>query len=336
MGICNGFQTLVEAGLLPGGLIRNTGLKFVCRYVNLRVETTDTPFTSACEAGELLRIVVKHNEGNYTVDPETLARMQANDQIVLRYVNAAGERAEGANPNGALDDIAGVCNETRNVFGMMPHPENSVEAALAGGADGRRLFQSIIDTVLRHRGGDGMSRRATLEAAVKLGLTAEEYAHICEIQGGEPTYVELAIYSLMWSEHCSYKHSRPDPRPLPHQRAAHPPGPRRERRHHRRRRRLGRGHEGREPQPSVGGRALPGRRHRRRRHRPRHLHHGRAAVRQHGLAALRRAHRAAPALLCSTASSAASPTTATASASPPSAARSTSSPATRATAWSTP
>ncbi|MEI6448644.1 MAG: phosphoribosylformylglycinamidine synthase subunit PurQ, partial [Actinomycetes bacterium] len=131
MGICNGFQTLVEAGLLPGGLIRNTGLKFVCRYVNLRVETTDTPFTGACEPGELLRIVVKHNDGNYTVDPETLAHMKADDQIVLRYADAAGERVEGANPNGALDDIAGVCNAARNVFGMMPHPENSVEAGLA-------------------------------------------------------------------------------------------------------------------------------------------------------------------------------------------------------------
>lgn len=149
MGICNGFQTLVEAGLLPGGLIRNTGLKFVCRYVNLRVETTDTPFTSACETGELLRIVVKHNEGNYTVDPETFARLQADDQIVLRYADAAGKQTAGANPNGALDDIAGVCNEARNVFGMMPHPENSVEPELAGGAGGRKLFQSIIDTVLR-------------------------------------------------------------------------------------------------------------------------------------------------------------------------------------------
>jgi phosphoribosylformylglycinamidine synthase I len=142
------FQTLVEAGLLPGGLIRNTGLKFVCRYVNLHVETTDTPFTSACETGELLRIVVKHNEGNYTVDPETFARMQADDQIVLRYADAAGKRAEGANPNGALDDIAGVCNEARNVFGMMPHPENSVEAELAGGAGGRRIFQSMVDTLM--------------------------------------------------------------------------------------------------------------------------------------------------------------------------------------------
>jgi phosphoribosylformylglycinamidine synthase I len=147
MGICNGFQILIEAGLLPGGLIRNTGLKFVCKYVNLRVETVATPFTSACAPGELLRIVVKHNEGNYTVDPATFERLKANDQIVVRYVNATGERAPGANPNGSLDDIAGVCNETRNVFGMMPHPENSVEAGLAGGADGRQFFTSMIESL---------------------------------------------------------------------------------------------------------------------------------------------------------------------------------------------
>ena len=147
IGICNGFQILIEAGLLPGGLIRNTGLKFVCRYVNLRVETADTPFTGQCAEGDVLRIVVKHNEGNYTVDPATFEKMKANDQIVVRYVNAAGERVEGANPNGSLDDIAGVCNEARNVFGMMPHPENSVEAELAGGADGRRFFGSKIDAL---------------------------------------------------------------------------------------------------------------------------------------------------------------------------------------------
>ena len=145
MGICNGFQILIEAGLLPGGLLRNTGLKFVCRYVNLRVETTATPFTSRCGPGDLLRIVVKHNEGNYTVDPATFERMKANDQIVLRYVNAAGER--GRQPQRRPDDIAGVCNEARNVFGMMPHPENS-EAARSAAADGRKLFQSMIDHAL--------------------------------------------------------------------------------------------------------------------------------------------------------------------------------------------
>ncbi|MFA4966057.1 MAG: phosphoribosylformylglycinamidine synthase subunit PurQ [Thermoleophilia bacterium] len=147
MGICNGFQILIEAGLLPGALLRNTGLKFVCRYVDVRVETTATPFTRTCAPGELLRIVVKHNEGNYTVDPETLVRMKANAQIVLRYADATGAATAAANPNGSLENIAGVCNEARNVFGMMPHPENSVEAALAGGADGRRFFQSLIDTL---------------------------------------------------------------------------------------------------------------------------------------------------------------------------------------------
>jgi phosphoribosylformylglycinamidine synthase subunit PurQ / glutaminase len=147
LGICNGFQILTEAGLLPGALIRNTGLKFVCRYVNLRVENAATPFTNASEEGDVLRIVVKHNEGNYQVDPETLARMKANGQVVLRYCDAAGVPGDEANPNGSVEHIAGVCNETRNVFGLMPHPENSVEAALAGGADGRRIFQSMINAV---------------------------------------------------------------------------------------------------------------------------------------------------------------------------------------------
>jgi phosphoribosylformylglycinamidine synthase I len=151
MGICNGFQILIEAGLLPGALLRNTGLKFVCRYVNLRVEVTDTPFTATCDAGDLLRIVVKHNEGNYTVDPATLERMKANDQIVLRYADAAGESTTAANPNGSLENIAGVCDEGRNVFGMMPHPENSVEAALAGGADGRRFFAAMIETLAQRK-----------------------------------------------------------------------------------------------------------------------------------------------------------------------------------------
>ncbi len=149
IGICNGFQTLVESGLLPGGLLRNMGLKFVCRYVNLRVENADTPFTSTCDEGDLLRIIVKHNEGNYAVDAETLARMNANGQIVLRYADASGALTDEANPNGAVENIAGICNDTFNVFGMMPHPENSVEAAMAGGADGRRIFQSMIDTVLQ-------------------------------------------------------------------------------------------------------------------------------------------------------------------------------------------
>jgi len=148
MGICNGFQILCEAGLLPGVLMRNMGLHFVCRYVNLRVDNADTAFTSTCQAGELLRIVVKHNEGNYQVDADTLARMQANDQVILRYADAAGEATAAANPNGAIDNIAGVCNEGFNVFGLMPHPENSVESDLAGGDDGRHFFQSMIKQLM--------------------------------------------------------------------------------------------------------------------------------------------------------------------------------------------
>jgi phosphoribosylformylglycinamidine synthase subunit PurQ / glutaminase len=155
LGICNGFQILTEAGLLPGALIRNTCLTFVCRYVNLRVESTATPFTSRAVKGDLLRIVVKHNEGNYTVAPKALGRMKANDQIVFRYVDAEGHATVAANPNGALENIAGVCNEARNVFGMMPHPENEVEAHLAGGTDGRVIFQSMIEHVLATRAGAG-------------------------------------------------------------------------------------------------------------------------------------------------------------------------------------
>ena len=147
MGICNGFQTLCEAGLLPGVLIRNTGLQFICRYVNLRVDNRATPFTSACADGELLRIVVKHNEGNYQVDPDTLEQMKAGGQVILRYADAQGRATQTANPNGATDNVAGVCNRSHNVFGMMPHPENSVEAAVAGGTSGRLLFQSMIDAL---------------------------------------------------------------------------------------------------------------------------------------------------------------------------------------------
>ena len=147
LGICNGFQTLLEAGLLPGAMLRNIGLKFVCRYVNLRVENADTPFTRSCRESDLLRIVVKHNEGNYQVDPDTLEQMKAGGQVILRYADAQGRATQTANPNGATDNIAGVCNRSHNVFGMMPHPENSVEAAVAGGTSGRLLFQSMIDTL---------------------------------------------------------------------------------------------------------------------------------------------------------------------------------------------
>ena len=143
LGICNGFQILCEAGLLPGVLLRNASLSFICRHVHIRVETTGTPFTAACTAGQVLRIPINHNEGRFYADAETLARLKGNDQVVFRYVTSAGEVSGEANPNGSLDHIAGVCNEQRNVLGLMPHPERAAEALL-GSTDGRLLFESII------------------------------------------------------------------------------------------------------------------------------------------------------------------------------------------------
>ncbi len=145
LGICNGFQILCQAGLLPGALTRNTCLQFVCRHVFLRLEETDTPFTCAGKRGQLLRLPVKHGEGCYYADPETLERLRKNRQILLRYVDAKGRFSPSANPNGSLDYIAGICNEERNVFGLMPHPEDAGEKLL-GSEDGLRLFSSVIAT----------------------------------------------------------------------------------------------------------------------------------------------------------------------------------------------
>ena len=142
IGICNGFQILTEAHLLPGALLRNQGLKFICKEVILRVEESACQWMDA-DPGTLLRIPINHNEGNYICDPQTLERLQANGQIVLRYCEADGSRAEGGSaPNGALDDIAGICNERGNVFGLMPHPERVVDPAV-GTTDGAVIFTSI-------------------------------------------------------------------------------------------------------------------------------------------------------------------------------------------------
>jgi phosphoribosylformylglycinamidine synthase len=143
IGICNGFQVLVEAGLLPGALYRNTNLQFRCQFTHLKVENHDTPFTRGVEQGRLLKIPVAHGEGNYFADADTLKRMEANEQIIFRYATEAGEVTDTANPNGSVYNIAGVCNETKNVLGMMPHPERAGEAAL-GSEDGRLLFTSIL------------------------------------------------------------------------------------------------------------------------------------------------------------------------------------------------
>ncbi|HXV50377.1 MAG TPA: phosphoribosylformylglycinamidine synthase subunit PurQ [Candidatus Binatia bacterium] len=142
LGICNGFQILCEAGLLPGALVRNAGLQFVCRQVHLRVEETDTPFTGGLKKGQLLAMPVKHGEGCYFADARTLEQLQRNRQILLRYVDSKGKPTSAANPNGSVDNIAGICNEQRNVFGLMPHPEDACDKIL-GSEDGAKIFQSI-------------------------------------------------------------------------------------------------------------------------------------------------------------------------------------------------
>jgi phosphoribosylformylglycinamidine synthase I len=143
LGICNGFQILCEAELLPGALMRNTGLKYVCKPVQVRVENGATPFTNACSPGEVLTIPIGHMEGNYFCDQATLNELQRDHRIVFRYVTAAGETSVSANPNGSLDNIAGICSAGGNVVGMMPHPERASEPEL-GGTDGMKIFHSMI------------------------------------------------------------------------------------------------------------------------------------------------------------------------------------------------
>ena len=143
LGICNGFQILLEAGMLPGAMLRNRDLKFHCEHVHVRVEQTDTPFTLACRPKQVLRMPIAHGEGNYFTTPDELRRLEQNRQIVFRYVNAQGVVTDEANPNGALESIAGICNEQRNVVGLMPHPERACELSL-GSADGRVMFESVI------------------------------------------------------------------------------------------------------------------------------------------------------------------------------------------------
>jgi phosphoribosylformylglycinamidine synthase len=143
LGICNGFQILLEAGLLPGAMLRNRGLKYRCEHVHLRVEQVDTPFTCAARVGDVLRIPIGHGEGNYFAPQDTLQRLDTNRQVVLRYTNPAGQLDDEWNPNGSVGAIAAVCNEARNVVGMMPHPERACEALL-GGVDGRLIFESVV------------------------------------------------------------------------------------------------------------------------------------------------------------------------------------------------
>jgi phosphoribosylformylglycinamidine synthase len=145
-GICNGFQVLCEAGLLPGALIRNDSLQFRCQWVHLRVETASSPFTRAATVGQTLRVPISHGEGSYFADPETLRALDDGDRVLFRYATEGGELTEDANPNGSLDNIAGITNAEGNVLGMMPHPERCCEA-LVGGVDGKYIFESLLNAV---------------------------------------------------------------------------------------------------------------------------------------------------------------------------------------------
>lgn len=147
IGICNGFQILCEAGLLPGALMRNDHLQFRCQWVDLRVETSRTGFTSGCAEGQTLRVPISHGEGNYYADEETLASLNANCQVAFRYCTPEGEITPEANPNGSLDNIAGIVNARGNVLGMMPHPERCCEPSL-GGTDGRFIFESMLSALV--------------------------------------------------------------------------------------------------------------------------------------------------------------------------------------------
>jgi phosphoribosylformylglycinamidine synthase len=149
LGICNGFQILTEAGLLPGALMRNAGLKYICKQVHLRVETSDSSFTNQLTKGEVLQIPIGHMEGNYFCTAEDLHQLEAEDRIAFRYATPAGEITAEANPNGSLSNIAGILNARRNVLGMMPHPDRSSEKLL-GSADGRKIFASMVEALAAH------------------------------------------------------------------------------------------------------------------------------------------------------------------------------------------
>jgi phosphoribosylformylglycinamidine synthase subunit PurQ / glutaminase len=147
LGICNGFQILLEAGLLPGAMMRNSGLRYICRHVHIRVEQTDTLFTNAAKKGQILRIPIAHNDGNYNVDDATLAVLEKDRQVIFRYTSPDGSDDASGNPNGSMANIAGICNRERNVAGLMPHPERAVEAALDS-ADGLVIFRSMIEALV--------------------------------------------------------------------------------------------------------------------------------------------------------------------------------------------
>jgi phosphoribosylformylglycinamidine synthase len=150
LGICNGFQILLEAGLLPGAMLRNRDLTYHCEYVTVRVEQTDTPFTLNATVGQRLRLPIAHGEGNYYADPSVLRELEASRRVIFRYCDDSGQITDAANPNGSLSNIAGICSDGRNVVGLMPHPERACESPL-GSADGRVLLESVVSS-LAHEG----------------------------------------------------------------------------------------------------------------------------------------------------------------------------------------
>jgi phosphoribosylformylglycinamidine synthase subunit PurQ / glutaminase len=143
VGFCNGFQILLEAGLLEGAMLRNRSLQYRCEHVHVRVERTDTPWTALCQPGQVMRIPIAHGEGNYFAAPEVIERLEANGQVIFRYVTAGGETTDASNPNGSLHHIAGICNERRNVVALMPHPERACEPVLGSG-DGKVVLDSVV------------------------------------------------------------------------------------------------------------------------------------------------------------------------------------------------
>ena len=147
LGVCNGFQILLEAGLLPGAMMRNSGLRFICRHVYIRVEQTDTPFTNAATRGQVLKMPIAHSDGNYTADEPTLTQLEKNRQVIFRYTTPDGSDDSAGNPNGSMNNIAGICNYERNVAGLMPHPERAVESALDS-ADGLVIFRSMVEALV--------------------------------------------------------------------------------------------------------------------------------------------------------------------------------------------
>ena len=166
VGICNGFQILVESGLLPGVLLRNASIRFVCKYVDVKVENPRTRFTNVCRPHEILSIPIAHSDGNYFTDPDTLAMLEENRQVVFRYCDASGNITDDANPNGSLGNVAGIVNSDGNVLGMMPHPERAVDPLLRH-TDGQRIFQSIINSHMSRQATRGVGHTGLSQVAIE-------------------------------------------------------------------------------------------------------------------------------------------------------------------------